>query len=44
MASNPVTAYICLYQELNIKIDEYTSPICRCLVAEYLRTVGAEIM
>jgi len=23
-----VTAYICLYQELNIKIVEYTSPIC----------------
>jgi len=24
----PVTAYICLYQELNLKIVEYTSPIC----------------
>ena len=24
----PVTAYICLYQELNIKIVEYTSHIC----------------
>ena len=24
----PVTAYICLYQELNIKIAEYTSSIC----------------
>ena len=23
-----VTAYICLYQELNLKIVEYTSPIC----------------
>jgi len=23
----PVTAYICLYQELNLKIVEYTSPI-----------------
>jgi len=22
----PVTAYICLYQELNLKIVEYTSP------------------
>ena len=24
----PVTDYICLYQELNLKIVEYTSPIC----------------
>ena len=24
----PVTAYICLYQELNLKKVEYTSPIC----------------
>ena len=24
----PVTAYICLYQELNLKIVKYTSPIC----------------
>jgi len=24
----PVTAYICLYQELNLKLVEYTSPIC----------------
>ena len=24
----PVTAYICLYQELNLKIVEYTLPIC----------------
>jgi len=24
----PVTAYICLYQELNIKIVKYTSSIC----------------
>ena len=24
----PVTAYICLYQELNLKLIEYTSPIC----------------
>ena len=24
----PVTAYICLYQELNLKVVEYTSPIC----------------
>jgi len=23
----PATAYICLYQELNLKIVEYTSPI-----------------
>jgi len=23
-----VAAYICLYQELNLKIVEYTSPIC----------------
>ena len=23
-----VTAYICLYQELNLNIVEYTSPIC----------------
>jgi len=23
----PVTAYICLYQELNLKIVKYTSPI-----------------
>ena len=40
----PVTAYICLYQELNLKIVEYTSPICSFLVTEYLRTLGAEIM
>ena len=24
----PVTAYICLYQQLNLTIDENTSPIC----------------
>jgi len=24
----PVTAYICLYQELNLKKVEYTCPIC----------------
>jgi len=24
----PVTAYICIYQELNPKIVKYTSPIC----------------
>jgi len=24
----PLTAYICLYQELNLNIVEYTSPIC----------------
>ena len=24
----PVTAYTCLYQELNLKIVEYTSLIC----------------
>jgi len=24
----PVTVYICLYQELNLKIVEYTSAIC----------------
>jgi len=24
----PVTAYICLYQELNLNLVEYTSPIC----------------
>jgi len=24
----PVTAYICLYKELNLKIVEYTSSIC----------------
>ena len=38
----PVTAYICLYQELNLKIVEYTSPILLILVAEYLRTLGAK--
>jgi len=41
----PVTAYICfLYQELNLKLVEYTCPICWFLVTEYLRTIGAEIM
>jgi len=40
----PVTAYICLYQEINLKIVEYTSSICWFLVAEYLRTLGAEIV
>jgi len=24
----PVAAYICLYQDFNLKIVEYTSPIC----------------
>jgi len=40
----PVAAYICLNQELNLKIVEFTSPICWYLVAEYLRTLGAEKM
>jgi len=39
----PVTAYICLYQELNLKIVEHISHLL-ILMAEYLRTLGAEIM
>jgi len=28
LRQTPVTAYICLFKELNLKIVEYTSPIC----------------
>ena len=38
------TAYICLYQELNLKIVKYTSSMCWFLVTEYLRSLGAEKM
>jgi len=35
----PVAAYICLYQELNLKIVEIHISHLLILVAEYLRTL-----